>query len=83
MISHIPLYMLAYTADDVASAERDLAELLEQHAAETDPAWRDALAAHIRDDTKWLAEMREAVFPSLPFRLPIGLPAPGPVGRGR
>ena len=22
------------------------------------------------------AEMREAVFPSLPFRLPIGLPAP-------
>ena len=82
MTRHIPFYMSAYTGDDVEAAERDLAQLLEQHAAETDPAWRDALAAHIRDDTKWLAEMREAVFPSLPFRLPIGLPAPGPVGRG-
>jgi hypothetical protein len=30
-------------------------------------------------DAAWLAEMREAVFPSLPFRLPVGLPAPRPV----
>ncbi len=73
-----PSYMDAYTAEDVEDAARDLAALLEAHAQETDPAWRDVLADHIRSDAQWLAEMREAVFPSLPFRLPIGLPAPAP-----
>jgi len=78
MARHIPFYMAAYTADDVAEAERDLAQLLEDHAAEEDPAWRDVLADWIVSDAQWLAEMREAVFPSLPFCLPIGLPAPTP-----
>lgn len=79
-----PFYMAIYTADDVADAERDLAALIEAHAEETDPVWRDMLADQIRSDAQFLAEMREAVFPALPFALPLGLPAPGPMwGVGR
>lgn len=61
-----PSYMAIYTADDVANAERDLAALIEAHAEETDPVWRDMLADRIRSDAQFLAEMREAVFPALP-----------------
>lgn len=75
-MTRLPSYMAEYTADDIEAAERDLADLLETHANETDPGWRDVWADWIATDTQWLAEMREAVFPSLPFRLPIGLPAP-------
>jgi cytosine/adenosine deaminase-related metal-dependent hydrolase len=79
MTRRIPYYMAAYTPEDVEEFAANLADLMQQHEAETDPAWRDALAWHIADDARWLAEMREAVFPSLPFRLPNGLPAPRPV----
>jgi hypothetical protein len=67
-MSRIPFYMEAYTAEDVEDFARELAAQMVQHDEETDPHWRDVLA-----------EMREAVFPSLPFRLPVGLPAPRPV----
>jgi hypothetical protein len=79
MTRRIPFYMEAYTAEDVEDFARELAAQMVQHDEETDPHWRDVLAEHIRDDAAWLAEMREAVFPSLPFRLPVGLPAPRPV----
>ena len=79
-----PSYMHAYTADDVAEAERDLAMLIEEHAEETDAKWADVLADHIASDARWLAEMIEVVSPPLPLGLPLGLPAPGPVwGVGR
>jgi len=71
-------YMLAYTADDVEDLARDLAAQMAAHAEETDPHWRAVLAEHIADDAQWLVEMREAVFPALPFILPLGLPAPLP-----
>jgi hypothetical protein len=71
-----PTYMLAYTADDVEDLARDLAAQMAAHAEETDPHWRAVLAEHIADDARWLAEMREAVFPALPFIPPLGLPAP-------
>lgn len=76
MTSRIPFYMEVYTPDDVEEAERDLAALIQQHAEEEDPGLRQMLANWIEIDSAWLAEMREAVYPSLPFRLPIGLPAP-------
>lgn len=76
-----PSYMLAYTADDVAEAERDLALLIEEHAEETDAKWADVLADHIASDARWLAEMIEVVSPPLPLSLPLGLPAPGPMWR--
>lgn len=78
MTRHIPFYLDIYTPDDVEEAARDLAWLIEQHAEETDPGLRQMLADWIEIDSAWLAEMREAVYPSLPFRLPIGLPAPLP-----
>ena len=79
-----PSYMHAYTVDDVAAAERDLAMLIEEHAEETDAKWADVLADHIASDARWLAEMIEVVSPPLPLGLPLGLPAPGPVwGVGR
>ena len=79
-----PTYMLAYTADDVAEAARDLALLLDAHAEETDAKWADVLADHIASDARWLAEMIDVVSPPLPLALPMGQPAPGPVwGVGR
>jgi hypothetical protein len=54
-------YAAVLTPDDVEQAERDLAALLDQHDAETDPRWRDVLAGWIADDEAWLAEMREMV----------------------
>ena len=78
-----PSYMIQYTAEDVEDAARDLAAQLAAHDEETDPHWRAVLAEHIADDARWLAEMREAVFPALPFVLPLGLPAPLPRGMGR
>lgn len=74
----IPFFMAVYTAEDVADAERDLAALIEAHAEEEDPAWRAMMADQIASDAQWLAEMREAVFPSLRLVLPLGLPAPAP-----
>jgi len=73
-----PSYMVQYTAEDVEDAARDLAAQLAQLDEETDPHWRAVLAEHIADDAQWLAEMRETVFPALPFILPLGLPAPLP-----
>jgi len=73
-----PTYMLAYTAEDVEDLARDLAAQMAAHEEERDPHWRAVLAEHIADDAQWLAEMREAVFPALPFILPLGLPAPLP-----
>jgi len=67
-----------YTINDVEAAERELSELLEEHSNEPDEFIRDMMAAWIRIDTQALNDMREAVFPSLPFCLPIGLPAPTP-----
>ena len=74
-----PSYMLAYTADDVAEAARDLELLLDAHAEETDAKWADVLADHIASDARWLAEMIDVVSPPLPLVMPLGLPAPGPV----
>lgn len=75
----IPLSTLRlFTDDDVAEAERQLAELMEMRDAEEDPAWRAELDEWIESDTAWLAEMQEAVRPRLRLVLPIGLPAPGP-----
>lgn len=73
-------YMVQYTPEDVEDAARDLAAQMAQLDEETDPHWRAVLAEHIADDARWLAEMREAVFPALPFILPLGLPAPLPRG---
>lgn len=73
-----PSYMTAYTAEDVEDLARDLAAQMAAHDEELDPHWRAVLAEHIADDARWLAEMREAVFPALPFVLPLGLPAPLP-----
>jgi hypothetical protein len=74
--------MTLYTEDDIMEAARDLATLLAMQEDEADPAWRAALDEEISADTKWLAEMVEAVRgPALPLVLPIGLPAPGPVWR--
>jgi hypothetical protein len=71
-------------ADLIEITERELSELLSEHETETDPFWRDVLATWIAIDTEWLAEMHAVVFPPLPFTLPLGLPAPGPVwGVGR
>jgi hypothetical protein len=70
---------MEYTAEDVEDFARDLAAQVAAHDEEPDPHWRAVLAEHIADDAAWLAEMREAVFPSLPFRLPVGLPAPRPL----
>ena len=79
-----PFFMSFITADDVEEAERDLAFLMQQHAEETDPEARAMLAEWIESDTAWLAEMREAVYPTLRLMLPLGLPAPGPMwGVGR
>lgn len=76
--------MTLYTEADIEEAARDLATLLALQEDESDPAWRAALDEEIAADTRWLAEMIEAVRgPALPLVLPIGLPAPGPlVGRG-
>lgn len=74
----VPFYMALYTPDDVEEAARDLAKIMAAHEAETDPETRAMLAEWIEADAQWLAEMREAVFPALPFALPLGLPAPGP-----
>lgn len=76
-MTHFPFY--AFTADDVAAAERDLAILKEALANETDPAFRAMYADWIDIDAGFLAEMREAVAPPLPFTMPLGLSAPGPV----
>lgn len=73
-----PSLMTLYGPDDVEEAARDLAFLMQQHEDETDPEIRAWLAEWIANDTEWLSEMREAVFPALPFALPLGLPAPGP-----
>lgn len=67
-----------YTAEDVEDTARDLALLMAQHETETDPEIRAWLAEWIDNDTQWLAEMREAVFPTLALMLPLGLLAPGP-----
>lgn len=76
------LFTDLYTEADIAEAERDLAMLMEQHEAEEDPGLRQMLADWIEIDSAWLAEMIESVRgPVLPLRLPIGLPAPGPVWR--
>jgi hypothetical protein len=72
------LFATLYTAEDVEETARDLAFLIEQHAEETDPEARAMLADWIESDTAWLAEMREAVYPTLRLMLPLGLPAPGP-----
>lgn len=77
-----PSYMTLYGPDDVEEIARDLAWLIEQHAEETDPEARAMLADWIESDTQWLAEMREAVFPTLRLMLPLGLPAPGPRWEG-
>lgn len=79
----IPFYMAEYTAEDVEDFAADLAALMAQHDEEPDPAYRAVLAEHIASDAQWLAEMREAVFPALPFVLPLGLPAPLPREVGR
>ena len=80
----LPFYMALYNAEDVEDAERDLAALIEAHAEETDPEWRDMLADQIKSDAEFLVEMRDAVFPALRLVLPLGMPAPGPVwGAGR
>lgn len=77
-----PFFMSFITADDVEDAARDLAWLMEQHAEETDPEARAMLAEWIETDAAWLAEMREAVYPTLRLTLPLGLPAPGPRWEG-
>jgi hypothetical protein len=79
MTRRIPFYMEVYTPEDVEDFERTLAREIAMLAEETDLAWRETLAEWVAMDTAWLVEMREAVFPSLPFRLPVGLPAPRPV----
>lgn len=77
-------YMSLYDASDVEEAARDLAEIMAAHEAETDEEIRAMYADWIASDTEWLAEMREAVFPTLALTLPLGLPAPGPMwGVGR
>jgi hypothetical protein len=70
--------MTLYTEDDIQEAARDLATLLAMQEDEAEPAWRAALDEEIAADTRWLAEMIEAVRGPA---LPIGLPAPGPVWR--
>ena len=67
-----------YTPDDIEDAARDLAQLLADHEAETDPHWREVLSGWIADDARWLAEMLDVVQPPLPLVMPIGLPAPRP-----
>ena len=74
-----PSLMLLYTAEDVEEAARDLAEIMAAHEAETDEEIRAMYAEWIASDSEWLAEMREAVFPTLALMLPLGLPAPGPM----
>jgi hypothetical protein len=54
--------------DDINGAAHDLAALLAAHEAETDPAWRAALDAQIRDATAWLAEMIETTHRPAPTR---------------
>lgn len=71
-----------YDADDVEEAARDLAEIMTAHDEETDPELRAMYAEWIAIDSAWLAEMREAVFPTLRLMLPLGLPAPGPRWEG-
>lgn len=78
----LPSYVTLYTAEDVEEAARDLAEIMAAHEAETDPELRAMYAEWIASDTAWLAEMREAVFPTLALMLPLGLPAPGPRWEG-
>ena len=70
--------LATYTPADIDDAARDLAYLLAEHEAETDPHWRDELARWVVDDARWLAEMMDVVQPPLPLVMPIGLPAPGP-----
>lgn len=74
-----PFFMTLYTADDVEEAARDLAEVMAAHEAETDPELKAMYAEWVEIDSAWLAEMREAVYPTLRLTLPIGLPAPGPM----
>lgn len=77
-----PSLMPLYTAEDVEEAARDLAEIMAAHEAETDEEIRAMYAEWIATDSEWLAEMREAVFPTLALMLPLGLPAPGPRWEG-
>ena len=67
-----------WTWADIEDATRDLAASIAAHQAETDPAWREALADTIEMDRQFLAEMLASVSPPLPLVLPIGLPAPRP-----
>lgn len=57
-------------ADDLAVAERDMAFLIAQHAAEADPAYRAMLAEMIASDAAYLAEMMDHICPALPLILP-------------
>jgi hypothetical protein len=70
-MTHFPFH--DFTADDVEAAERDLAALMETLDAETDPAFRAMYADWIDLDAGFLAEMREAVYPPLPF--PVVVPS--------